>query len=141
MIAYVDANVILRFLLKDHPVMSEKTFQLMQAVESGDATLRIDEVTIAEVVWVLSSLVKHTRERVVIELLDFLSIDGVEVEDTVPAALVLFQSMNIDFVDALLASRLQKRGLPRVFSFDKHFDRIPRIQRLEPGTSLESAEG
>ncbi len=139
MIAYVDANVILRFLLKDHLVMSEKAFQLMQAVESGDVTLRIDEVTIAEVVWVLSSQARLARERIMTELLDFLSTDGVEADDTIPAALTLFVNMNIDFVDALLAARLQKRGLPRVFSFDKHFERIPGVERLEPGARWESA--
>ncbi len=133
MIAYVDTNIILRFLLRDHPDMSPRTLQLMQSLESGDVTLRVDEVTVAEVVWVLGAQLKVVRERVVSELLDFLSRDGIVVEETVLAALMLYNALRIDFVDALLATRLQKEGIPRVFSFDKHFDRIPGIQRLEPG--------
>lgn len=39
---------------------------------------------------------------------------------------------NVDFVDALVAVRMGKSGMREVYSFDKNFDRLAGINRIEP---------
>lgn len=45
----------------------------------------------------------------------------------------LFEMKNVDFIDALVAARMQTQSMSYIFSFDKHFDRLPAVQRLTPG--------
>jgi predicted nucleic acid-binding protein len=133
--SYVDANVILRFLTGDPPDMTEKAAQLLQAIEDGHVTLTVDDIVIAEVVWVLQSFYHHTVGDIATVLRDFLLQDGIQAEekDTLLQALTLYETKNIDFADALIATRMQERGIERVFSFDAHFDRVTGIQRVVPG--------
>ena len=135
-VAYVDANVILRFLVGDPPDMAERAARLMQAVERGEVTLRVDDIIVAEVVWVLSSFYKYKVQEIATTLLELLAQDGIEVEDSILSALVLYSSKGIDFVDALLATRMQVHGVRQVFSFDRHFDRVAGLERLEPGAAV-----
>lgn len=133
MIAYVDTNVLVRFIVGEPPDLFEKSVTLMKAVEEGDVTLRVDEIIAAEVVWVLKSVYKFTPQEIGAAFLEILSQDGIQVPDVIISALALFGSQGVSFGDALLAARMQQSGVMRVFSFDRHFDRIASVERLEPG--------
>ncbi len=71
---------------------------------------------------------------------EFLLQDGIEAEDKalLLQALSLYEAKNVDFADALVAARMQERGVAEIFSSDKHFDRLPGVRRRVPGE--ESAE-
>jgi predicted nucleic acid-binding protein len=43
-----------------------------------------------------------------------------------------YVDLNVSFADAYHAVVLLHRGLDEVLSFDRHFDRIPGITRIEP---------
>lgn len=133
--AFVDANVILRFLLNDPPAMAEESARLFKAVADGHVTLIVDDIIVAELVWVLKSFYQHTAVAIAQVLREFLAQPGIELSDkaTLFQALFLFETKNVDFVDALVAARMQKDGPTAIFSFDKHFDRLPGVQRLAPG--------
>lgn len=47
-------------------------------------------------------------------------------------ALVLFEEKNVDFADALLCARMLDETEPEIYSFDRHFDRVEGIRRVEP---------
>lgn len=102
--AYVDANVILRFLTKDPPKEAAQSAELFEAVHRGEITLILDEIVIAEVVWVLQSYYGHSVSEIAPTLLDLLADEGLEAKDKggMMEAIRLFSSRNIDFVDALL---------------------------------------
>ena len=133
--AYVDANVILRFLVGDPPEMAQQAADLFKAVEDGKLSLVVDDIVIAEAVWVLESFYGHPRLRIAEALRDFLAQDGIEAEEksTLLRALVLYEARNVDFADALVAVRMQERGISRIFSFDTHFDRLSLVERQVPG--------
>jgi len=132
---YVDTNVILRFLTGDPPDMAQSATRLFQAVEDGHVTLIVDDIVIAEAVWVLESFYNHPVTDIATVLRDFLLQDGIQAEDkvTLLQALTLYETKHIDFTDALIAARMQERGVERIFSFDAHFDRVSGIQRVAPG--------
>lgn len=89
----IDANVILRYLLGDHPQMSEKA---KKVIEAGAFTL--PEV-LAEVVYVLKGIYKVERAEIAKVLIDFLDEISIENQETVCEALSLFSETSLDFVD------------------------------------------
>lgn len=44
----------------------------------------------------------------------------------------LYTDDAIDFVDAYHVALMAARNDPELYSYDHHFDRIPRVRRIEP---------
>jgi len=130
----VDANVILRYLTDEPAEQAERVARLFDQVASGQVSLTLDDITVAEVVWTLSSFYKMPRKEIADAMLQLLSAGGIECRDgaVVQRALVFFEEKNVDYADALLCARMLAEGEPDVYSFDRHFDRIAGIRRLEP---------
>jgi len=61
--AFVDANVVLRYLTKDPPTMAEASLKLFTAAQKGKISLRMISITVAEVVWVLESFYSIQKVR------------------------------------------------------------------------------
>lgn len=133
--ACVDANVILRLITDEPPQMAEKAEQLFSAVDQGEITLYVADVVVAEVVWVLKSFYGFSPVDISSLLHDFLSHDGLHCEDKpgILTALSIYKEKNIDFIDALLAVRMERHEISEIYSFDTHFDRLSGITRLTPG--------
>lgn len=133
--AFADANVILRFLVGDPPRLAKRARSLFEAVERGDVRLFIDELVLAEVAWVLRSFYHFDAARIAAVLQTLVAHEGLEVIDraSLLEALTYFADRNVDFVDALLAVRLDRRGVSEIYSFDADFDRLPGVTRLVPG--------
>lgn len=134
--AFMDANVILRYLTGDPPEMAEAALRTLTAAQRGKVRLLLTPITVAEVVWVLESFYGHPRAQVAQTLTQFLRADGVEVEslDLLIEALALYHKHNLDFADALLATVARRKGPPVVYSFDRDFDRVAGFTRLTPGS-------
>jgi predicted nucleic acid-binding protein len=140
---YIDANVILRFLTGDPPEMAAAARALFEAVEQGEISLVIDEIVVAETVWVLKSFYGHLNQEIARTLSELLSHDGLEASDKpgLLTALTLFTEKNVDFADALVAVHMQRQGIQEIFSFDLHFDRIPGFTRRSPGAEKVVPQG
>jgi predicted nucleic acid-binding protein len=132
--AFVDANVILRFLTKDPLSMAEVALKIFEEAKSGKVSLLIIPITVAEVVWVLESFYGYPKEKIAETMTQFLSCEGLDVEslDLLLEALNLYYGKNLDFADALLATTALRKKIPTIYSFDQHFDRINGIKRVEP---------
>lgn len=138
-LAYVDANVILRFLTGDPPDMAEQAAHLFQAVEQGELRLIVDSIVLAETVWVLQSFYRYRPAEIAPVMREFLLQDGIEAEDkdVLLQALSLYESKNVDFADALVAARMRRQKVRDIFSFDEHFDRLPGVRRRVPGERMQ----
>ncbi len=136
--AYVDANVVLRFLTGDPPPMAEQAAALFQAVEQGKLRLVVDTIVLAEVVWVLQSFYRYRPSEIAPVLREFLLHDGIETEekDVLFQALSFYELKNVDFTDALVAARMRKRRVEAISSFKEDFDRLPDIRRVLPGEEI-----
>lgn len=135
--AWVDANVILRFLTGDPTDMAQKARTLLEAADEGRVVLVVEDIVVAEVVWVLTSYYGYPASKVATTLQELLSHDGMECADkpSLLVALHLFSEKKVDFADALLAARMAGQGGGSIFSFDRHFDRLPGVTRLMPGVT------
>ena len=119
----VDANVILRYLLNDHPDMSPAARAI---IEAGAQTT--PEV-LAEAVYVLKGLYKVSRMDIAAALSSLL--EDVQVRDrtAVSYACRLFGARNLDFVDCLLAGYHHVNGT-EIATFDKDLCKAIRTDFL-----------
>ncbi len=136
--AYVDTNVLLRFITGAPKTQAQEAKQLFAAAERGEVTLLLDPITVAEAVWVLTSFYKFGKPQVKDVLIPLLANPGIWMHDKhgVLVALTLYAELNVDFVDALLSVHMQRVGVSRIVSYDEHFDRLPGVRRVSPVEAL-----
>lgn len=113
----IDANVVLRYLLCDHPQMSEKAKNIIK-----DGAFTLPEV-LAEVVYVLKGVYKVERTEIAATLMEFLDEIIVDNQETMCEALSLFSETSLDFVDCILIARHKVLG-DNVISFDKKLNKM-----------------
>lgn len=113
----IDANVILRYLLRDNEEMYLKATEI---INKGACTLY--EI-IAEVVYVLSGVYNVSREEIAYAL-DIL-LDEIEISevDVMKYALNLYKREKIDFVDCIIIAKNKVLGSD-IFTFDKKINKI-----------------
>ena len=47
-------------------------------------------------------------------------------------ALDLYATYSIDFEDALIVAQMERQGITALYSYDRDFERVPGVTRLEP---------
>lgn len=114
----VDTNVLIRLLVKDDPVKFETIIKLVEKVEKNEITLIIPTIVIAECCWLLKSFYKLDKHLITEYLLDIIESENVEVEeDIVKNALRLYSEKNVDFADALISCKSNRKVA--VLTWDK----------------------
>lgn len=135
---FLDANIFIRHLTNDNPVQSPMCFALIQAIEKGKVRAWTSDLVILEVIYVLSSknLYNVSRERIRDLLLPLINLPGIKLTNKRLYRRVfdLYTSLPIDFTDAYNAALMESRKKTEIYSYDKDFDRIPTVTRLEPGS-------
>lgn len=123
---YLDANVVLRFLVGEPADMAEEARKVMEEAENGQVTLRLQLIVLAEVYWVLSSYYEFSRSRIDEVLSQFVRAQGIrtEKEQIALEALHVAADRNVDFIDALLASRAKSQDESVVTFDESDFDRL-----------------
>ncbi len=111
----LDANMVLRFLVRDNEEMTKKVIELL---DTGHC-LFTNEVA-AEVVYVLGGIYKLNRADISKAMLTFLEVNGVVSTeyDVMSMGLKLFGETSFDFVDCLLIAYDFQYGY-EVCTFDK----------------------
>lgn len=131
----IDANVILRYLTNDVPNQTRRAEELLKKVEMGSEDVFLPDIILADIIWILEGYYKQSRELIRDWITTILSLQGLEFSDTNVAlnALDIYVDKGIDWSDAFTASQMTDRGITEIYSFDKHFNRINGISRVEPG--------
>lgn len=133
--AWLDANLILRFLRKDHPQFFEAAYKLFARAEKGELELFIHPLTLAEVVWTLQGYYGYSKQEIAEVLGSLIRSDGLFVVEKVIAekALQDFVEKNVDYIDSYLAAYALVNGPETVYTLDKkHFSRLEGDIRLLP---------
>ncbi len=130
----IDANIILRFVTADHPQMSPRCRDLFERVQRGEETVFLPEAALSDMVWTLCSFYKWPLERTSAFVGDLLALDGVQMarKTLVWEALSLFAEGHLDFSDALIVAEMRDTTLAEIYSYDRDFDSIEGISRIEP---------
>jgi predicted nucleic acid-binding protein len=135
-IEFLDANVILRYILQDHPDFSPRANQFFADLSSGKIELFASEAVITEVVHVLGSPALYALPRTTIRnhlqtILGWPTLD-IPQRSSILRALDIYAMLNIDFVDALTVAHMEREKINSVVSFDRDFDKVKSITRREP---------
>jgi predicted nucleic acid-binding protein len=134
--AFVDTNIFIRFLTRDDPLKTSRCLELFQRAQRGEIVLITSESVIAETVYVLSSRMTYRMPRtdLATALRPVLAISALRIEHkaSILDALARWESSPLDFEDCLSIEHIRRTSLSDIYSYDRDFDRIPGIHRIEP---------
>ena len=125
--AWLDTNVILRFLLKEDPQLFQAVEPLFLQTEQGDLEIYIHPIIIAELIWTLESYYEYSKEKIAEVMIQLVEAKGVVVPDkeVIVGALQDYKEKNVDFIDSYLVQYANKKGPLTVYTLDKkHFSRL-----------------
>ena len=135
---FLDTNIILRYLTRDDEVKAADCYQLFQRVQRREEELFTCEAIVSEVAYVLSSpraSYRLTHEEIRARLMPILTLRGLRF----PQKQVCLHALDIyadapflDFEDALAVAHTEYVGATEIVSYDRDFDRIAGIHRIEP---------
>lgn len=124
---FVDTNVILRFLL------GEPDSVAVQKILNGKHILLISDIVIAEIIWTLNRFYKWPKEKIIEFLVVLLKSSNVEFnEPIIFSSFNTFLKNNIKYTDAYISELMRGANIEEIYSFDRDFDKIPGIKRVEP---------
>ena len=102
----LDTNVLLRYLAQDDPTQSARATEIIEGRLTEEEPGFVSLVSILEVVWVLKSLFKRSRQEIANDIEMLLAADTLEVqnEQEVYTAAVALRNGTGTFEDALIGS-------------------------------------
>ena len=117
---YIDANVILRYLLNDHPERSQKAKQII-----GENIVETPIEALCEVVYVLTRTYGITRKEVADTLLNFYENTKCVLphREAVIKGIKYFGEKSLDFVDCLLAGYYEAENIT-IHTFDSKLEKL-----------------
>jgi predicted nucleic-acid-binding protein len=118
----LDTNVLLRYLAQDDPKQSPRATEIVERRLTEQQPGFVSLVTILEVVWVLRSLFKRSRQQIANDIEMLLAADTLEVqnEQEVYLAVVSLRNGIGTFEDALIGSLGAWRGCSTTLTFDEN---------------------
>ncbi len=130
----IDANVILRFLTNDDPAKARSCAALLEKVESSQQHVWLPDLVLADVVWTLEKYYRQSKDKVAELLIPIVSLRGLHCsgKETVFEAFRLYAVHNIDWTDAFVAAQILTEKIPTIYSYDRDFDRVSGLSRVEP---------
>ncbi|MBW1705928.1 MAG: PIN domain-containing protein [Deltaproteobacteria bacterium] len=131
---FLDTNIFIRFLTDDVPEKADACEDIFKKAVAKQETLFTTDLVIAEIVWVLESFYELPKNEVQDKVEKILNTPNLTCphKDLILSALILYNEKNIDYIDAYNALILKENGIEEVYSYDKHYDRINWLTRLEP---------
>lgn len=135
---FLDTNVILRYLTRDDEAKAEACYRLFQRVKNREEELFTCEAIVTEVVYVLASRRAGyglSHEEIRARLVPILSLRGLRLQHKAVyvRGLDIYASRPyLDFEDALAIAHMERRGITEIVSYDRDFDRVAQVRRIEP---------
>jgi|SRR5579884_770585 len=122
----IDANVILRYFLRDVPAQAVSARRLIES----ERPVAVTAVVLAEVAWTLARPLDHYERREIAEaLIELLTRENVVAigfekgEAALALAACARDSGAANFGDALIAACARSYGVSEIYTFDQQFAR------------------
>lgn len=131
---FIDSNIFIRFFVKDDSEKSQKTEDLFKDIIKGKIKYITNTMVIAEIIWTLEKFYKMDKASVCDNVEYILNTPNIKVieKNILFKALKVYRNYAIDFIDSYNYSFLSERGSDSILSYDKHFDKIKNLKRIEP---------
>jgi predicted nucleic acid-binding protein len=118
----VDANVILRFFVRDNEEQFLRAKAFIQRLELGKENVLMTEIVFAEVVWVLNKVYEVPRQKIADTFSKVIGYQGIRTmleKEIFQESLRLYAKHSLDIQDVFLAVLSKNKGCP-IITFDKH---------------------
>jgi uncharacterized protein len=135
-VRFVDSNVLIRFFSGEPPDQHRRSAELLRTIEDEEEVVFLNHIVIFETIWVLNRRYRVPMLELRDLILSLLSLPSIRVADThlIERAFDLAIAHNIPFADGYNAAFMEANSLKQVYAWDRHFDRVDGITRIEPGT-------
>jgi predicted nucleic acid-binding protein len=131
---FLDSNVLLRHLLGDDADQSPRATAYLERVERGEIRAHISDLVVLEVVFTLQRQYRQPKERIRDAVLPLVELPGILLpgKRRLSEVFDLYVDKNVSFADAYHAVLMQRLKVDEIVSFDREFDRIEGISRVQP---------
>ena len=134
--AFVDTSVLVRLLTGEPPGAADQAAQIVD----GPAAVVVTDVALIETAYVLTSVYRYPRPRVVDALIELVQkrnivLFGLDKATAIDALLLCRPSNRVSFGDAMIWAAARSAGAPVVYSFDARFP----TEAIDVRSSVESA--
>ena len=131
---FIDANVFIRHLAQDHAAHSPKATAFFARIERGELRARTADTVVFESVFTLERHYRETKAVIRDALLPLIELPGILLpgKQRLRRAFELYADRNMSFGDACHIALMEQLGIEAIATFDKGFDRVPGIRRVEP---------
>lgn len=128
----LDTNVVLRFLLGDDDVQSQKVRALFKRAEAARERLHVPVLVVLETIWVLESVRGLERADIVRALDDLRRMTVLEIECSAAVERMLTEARRstTGLADILIGEVARHNGCEAVLTFDRRASRRPPFRLL-----------
>ncbi|UCJ11582.1 MAG: type II toxin-antitoxin system VapC family toxin [Phormidium sp. PBR-2020] len=128
----LDTNVIVRFLVRDDEAQWLQADQYINKALENHQLCLINNIVLCEVVWVLRSRYKISRDQLITILESLLNTNIFRFEnpDDIAWAIHQMKSGNADFSDYLIVRLNQRSGCDETSSFDVKLGQLSQVKLL-----------
>ena len=133
MISLLDTNVLVRFLIGSDEDQFKGVFSFFQSIERKKIQVELKLIVLFQTIFVLKSFYKVPKNQIVKGLKGIVQLQGLKIKDKriVQRTLEIWDSNNIEIVDAYLIGCLENDSQNILYSYDRDFDKFS-INRIEP---------
>jgi predicted nucleic-acid-binding protein len=116
MISLIDANVIIRFLVREESTLYVKSVKIIEQIEKGELNVEILSVVLIEVLFIMTKYYKAPLRDIIEDLKIILRLQGVVNENKyiLINSLDMMVEKKIDYVDALICSKSKLQGYGKI---------------------------
>ena len=131
---FLDTNILIRHLAGDHPEQSPRCRDLLLELETGARSAWTSHLVVAEAVFVLARLYQFERQQIADVLLPLIELPGLKLprKRLFRRVFELFTTTALSYPDCYHGALSERSGEPRILSYDKGFDRLGTVKRIEP---------
>ncbi|MFO1141313.1 MAG: type II toxin-antitoxin system VapC family toxin [Amaricoccus sp.] len=128
----LDTNVLVRFIVRDHPDQSRAAHDMMGRLSEGDPGFVCREV-ILELAWVLERAYGIDRQRIADVLTGLIASREVEVETAgeIAPAVAAWRDGGPSLADRMIVAAAARAGARALVTFDRAAARLPGAELLE----------
>ena len=133
MIALLDTNVIVRFLVSDQSPKYKNLYSFFESLEYGKMKVELKLIVLFQVLFVLKSFYKVPKDQIANGITDLLKYKGIVIKNKtmIRRMMEMWRNKKLDIVDCYLIAILENDSQNLLYSYDRDFDKF-NINRKEP---------